>query len=169
VPHLVGIADLVRLLPRIRDPRRLRDLAGDRRSLRLLRTVLWFVRAELGVPLDAALADVVEVPARVGALRAGLLRLDRILEVPEGRRRGRVAGLAGQALIQGSPREVALEALRVLHPPGAWLARRAEAGGAGGAMRRRLGYSWELIRWAAGRGPSPLSPNQEFEGPTGRH
>ncbi|GMV04540.1 MAG: hypothetical protein AMXMBFR53_08200 [Gemmatimonadota bacterium] len=167
VPHLLGIADLVRLVPRLHDAPRLRALAEERRSLRLIQSLLWFLRSELGVTLPDPLAEALAVPRSVGRLRAGVLRVDRLLDVPGGRRRARLSGLVGQALFEGSPADVARQAWRVLHPPAEWLARRAGPDG-GGGLRRRLGYSWELLRWAAGRGASPLSPNQEFEGPTGR-
>lgn len=167
VPHLVGIADLVRILPRVRDPRRLRELARERGALRPLQSLLWFLRAHLAVPLDGELAEVLEVPERMGILRARALAPARLLKVPRGRREKRLPGLLSQAALQGSPGDFVRELARVLHPPGEWLAQRAGPG-SGGAVRRRLGYWGELVRWAVGRGVSPLSPNQEFERPAGR-
>ncbi len=168
VSHLVGIADLVRLLPRIREPGRLRRLADRRRSLRILQRVLWFLGSELQVRLDPTLVEAVAVPRRLRTWTARALRLERLLGVSGGRRQGRIGGLLTEGLLRASPREALRELLDVVDPPVEWLARRAAARGRSTADARRE-YHWELVRWAVGRGASPLSPNQEFEGPTGRH
>lgn len=167
VPHLIGLADLVRLLPHVRDPARLRALAGTRRSTRPMRAVLGCVRDELGVDLDPDLARAVEVPARRSRREVRALRLGALLQPAGGRREGRIEGLVGQALLQGSPGDFLRELARVVYPPAEWLARRAGPE-TGGALRRRFGYWRDLIRWALGRRGSPLSPNQEFEDPAGR-
>ncbi len=167
VSHLVGIADMVALLPWVRDPGRLRELAQTRHSLRLLQRVLWFLRAELGVPIDGPLVEAVGVPVRVGRFTTAALSLERLLAVPQGRRQTRIPGLISHAMIGGSATDLLRELARVVYPPQEWLASRTGMAG-GGALRRRLEYSRDLMRWATGRGPSPLSPNQEFEGPTGR-
>lgn len=168
VSHLMAIADLVRLLPHIREAGRLRRLAERRRSLGLLQRVLWFLKSELHVGLDPILEEAVAVPRRLGPWSARTLRLDRLLAGSERRRQGRVAGLLIEGLLRASPREALRELRDVVDPPEEWLARRAAARGRSGKHARRE-YYWELVRWAAGRGVSPLSPNQEFEGPTGRH
>lgn len=166
VPHLVGMADLVRLLPLIGDPVRLRELARARGALRLLRSLLWFVETELGVELARDVREAVGVPDGVGRARARVLRLEALLAVPEGRRQERIPGVLSQAALQGTPLDFLRELAHVAYPPSEWLDRRAGSG-SGGRVRRRLGYWWELVRWAVGRGASPLSPNQELEGPEG--
>ena len=117
---------------------------------------------------DSGLADAFDVPSGVRAWSAEAIRLPRLLETDGDRFQGRVSGVLGHALRQWTPAGALGELVRVVHPPADWL-----AGWAGpddrGALRNRLGYSAHLVRWATGRAPSPLSPHQEFEGPTGRH
>ena len=166
-PHLIAVADLVRLLPFVGDPAWLRRLAEARSSLRVLQRVLWLLEAELEVRLDPELEETLAVPRRLGPWNARSLRLEQLLVVSPGRSQGRLAGLLTESLLRGSPLEALKEVLGVVTPSDEWLLRRAGAS-AHGPARARLAYYRELVRWMAGRGASPLSPNQEFEGPTGR-
>jgi len=165
-PHVLGIADLVRLCGRIEDPLALREVARERGSLRVVRGLLWFLESELDVQLEGELRATLEVPDRVDPVRAGVLDREGLLRAPEGRREGRIRGLLRQTVLRETPASFFRELLHVLYPSAEWLERRAGSD-SGGALRRRLGYWGALVRWLAGRGRSPLSPNQEFEDPRG--
>jgi Uncharacterised nucleotidyltransferase len=164
-PHLVGIGDLVRMSTGDLDAKRLLQLARARPgSLRILRTLLGFIRGELGVHLPGPLVDAISVPERVDGLRGRALDRRRLLDPPGARKEGRIAGLVTQSLAFGSPRTFFGELVDVVHPPEAWLKHRYGSLGAG-RLRRRVAHWRAVAGWLAGRGVSPLSPNQEFEDP----
>jgi Uncharacterised nucleotidyltransferase len=163
-PHIVGIGDLVRMSAGNLDPERLLSLARERRGLGVLRALLGFLRGDLGVQLPQHLVDVLSVPAKIGGLRGRVLGLDRLLAAPGNRKEGRLSGLLVQSLAFGSPRRFLAEVADVLFPPRGWLEYRYGAA-RGSRLSRWFTHLMAVVGWLAGRGVSPLSPNQEFEDP----
>ncbi len=155
--HLRGLADLVRLAPRLGDAELLVRQARRRGSLPGLRSVMALLREHLGVVLDDA------VVRRVGARSALRGRAARHLD-PEGLigtgsgDRPRLGGVLGSWMTIGSPVRSAARLARVVAPPARWLRARYPDEG---RLGRRTRYVRELIRWTRGRGISPLAPNQE--------
>jgi putative nucleotidyltransferase-like protein len=163
-PHLVGVADLVRLSADSLDPERLVEEARARRGLRTVRALLAFLRSELALPLESELVEAVGVPRANTGLRARALHPARLLGPPGSRKEGRVSGLLTQSLAFGGGTMLLREIADVLHPPGDWLGDRY-ATTPGGPLRRRVTHWGAVGLWLLGRGVSPLSPNQEFEDP----
>lgn len=122
-----------------------------------LRALLSVAARRLGAPVPGTLtagARVDLVERLDPAALAGTLR-------PAG---SRLAGLALRARLLGSVRAVGADLREALLPPAAWLRARYGTEGAVGWVR----YWADLARWAAYRGRSPASPNQELFDPRSR-
>lgn len=163
-PHVIGIADLVRLAAGDLNPELLVHEARTYGGMRSLRALLAFLHSDLKVPLAPQLLDAVGVPQAVTGLKARALAPERLLAPPGNRKEGRVAGLVVESLAFGSFGTFLGEMRDVLHPSADWLEHRyGSLYGTG--LRRRIAH-WNAVgRWLLGRGVSPLSPNQEFEDP----
>jgi len=163
VTHLRGIGDLVRILPRVSRPDAVVNLARRRGSVRGLRMMLGFLRDSLGVDVSGDLLEVAEVPASGGRTHSGFLSPAQLMDVPGPKRMGRVKGLLLQWPLTTSPASAIRDVYDVIIPPRGWLDERyADVSGHWGARRRR--HLRAVAAWLLGRGVSPLSPNQEFEG-----
>jgi hypothetical protein len=159
VTHARGLADLVRLLPRLGDPHPMVALARRRRTLTGLRLLLGFLRDSLGVRVPDPLAREAEIDARAPRRAARLLDANRLLGSKLPVAEGPVSGLLAHWSLAGPPWRIVQDAWQVLAPPAGWLESRYPETN---RNRRRAKYLGEVGRWLRGQGPSPLSPNQEF-------
>jgi hypothetical protein len=161
--HLRGVGDLVRTLHGVSRPDVLVELAERRGSVRGLRMMLAFLRDMLGVLVPQELLSSARVSAEPAFGRSSPMSPRRLVAVPGPERMGRVQGLMLQWSLTASPVSAIREAWDVIVPPRRWLdGRYAEVSSRWGARRRR--HLREVGAWLLGRGVSPLSPNQEFEG-----
>lgn len=161
--HLRGIGDLVRTLPRVSRPDTLVDLAHRRGSVRGLRMMLAFLRDLLGVSVSEELLSSAEVPSSSARVHAVFMSPARLVKVTGPVRMGRIQGLLLQWSLTASPTSVVRDAYDVVVPPREWLDRRyADVSDRWGARRTR--HLIAVAAWLLGRGVSPFSPNQEFEG-----
>lgn len=163
--HLPGLADVVRLSRDIDDWSPVRRRLEERPAGRSVARILDAARRGF----DAAVPDGCTAGAGSGpgAWASRRLLAPETLVARAAGRSGRLRGLLYRWLLSGSP-AAALEEIRAtLVPGGSWLrARYAATSGAGGdePTRRLLFRYWgEVVRWLAGRGVSPVSPNQELE------
>ena len=163
VAHLRGIGDLVRTLPRVSRPDVIAELAERRGSARGLRVVLAFLRDRVGVSVPEELLSRAGVSSNRVVGHSGFMSPGRLVEVPGPERMGRIQGLVFQWSLTASPLSVVRDAYDVIMPPREWLDQRyADVPGRWGARRGR--HFRAVTAWLLGRGVSPLSPNQEFEG-----
>jgi len=155
--HLGGFGDLVRLLPTLADRDLLLRHASERGIGRRLPRLMDVLDQAFGVPQDAFLP----LPDR---LRPSGRR------IPDAVSRDRLVLLRGPAEGRGGGLQLRWDMgarrthdlLDVLLPDGAWLAARYPI--IRSPVARRIEHWWRTLAWLGGRMPSPLSPNQEFEG-----
>lgn len=159
VTHLRGLADLVRLAPRLRDGDLLARQASRRGSLPGLRSVMALLTSRLGVALDPAVARRVGVPRALGGRAGRLLDPARLVGGMDGSVT-RLDGILGAWTLLGTTGGSAREVARVLAPSGRWLRARYPDTG---VAARRVRYLAALVAWSLGLGVSPLSPNQDVE------
>jgi hypothetical protein len=157
VPHLRGIADLARVVPTIRDGDAVARVARERRSLPGVRAMTTLLRAHLRVDGSDDVARAVGAPPALSGRAERALHPANLLRGSEGEGRG-VLGMFGSWWLMGSTADSLQEWLRVAVPGADWLRARYPAPG---ALPRRVRYLLQTSLWAAGRGPSPLSPNQD--------
>lgn len=157
--HFPGLADLARLSRRLEEWEWVADRAARHPSARAFGVLFGFLGRELGAP----------VPAEAGELGGGswTRRLSRRALDPAALVRsgspagGRIRGLLFRWLLAGSPVSALGEVLRTTLPGSRWL--RARYGTADGWLPGLYVRYWrDVLRWATGRGRSPVSPNQEF-------
>jgi len=151
--HLLSVADLVRLLPRLGRPDEIVRQAERRGTLPGVRAMVGALEL-LGASVPSELADALGGAGRLRIeARRAHLELRAILVRAEKGGRWR-----DWRTLRGGWGTVA-EAARVLAPPAAWLRARYPAGS--GTLARRARYLRDCLRWVASGGGSPLSPNQE--------
>ncbi len=158
--HLAAFADLARLAGSVEARGGWADVEEAVEDSRLgvgLRALLSVVRSRLGAPVPPELVRGAS-DALVGRLDPGALA--EALR-PAG---SRLSGLLLRARLLGTPGALATDVREALLPPGSWLRARYGAAGLGGWAR----YLGDLARWAAYRGRSPASPNQELFHPRAR-
>ena len=159
--HLAGVMDLVRLSAALDDWTPVEERLDRHPGGRSLATLLAVVREAF----DAPVPEGVTAPAN-GGVASWILSPETLLERATGEG-PRIRGLLYRWLLAGSPRRTAGEVRATVLPGAAWLRARYGDGREDGGtypIRLLLRYWWEVARWLAGRGVSPVSPNQEFEG-----
>lgn len=159
--HFPGLADLVRICRRTEDWSWVLERARRHPSARAYGVVFEFLHRELGASVPDAALELGGGPWSRRLSRRALepRRLVRA-GAPAG---GRIRGLLFRWLLRGSSLDAAGEVVRTALPGPGWL--RARYGSPEASLARLyLRYWREVIGWAAGRGPSPVSPNQELLG-----
>jgi Uncharacterised nucleotidyltransferase len=162
VTHVRGLADLARTVARVERPDEVVAMAKERRSLRGLRALSAFLRDSLDLPAAESMTGSPGPGDRSHRRSAKILDPERLFGMRGPVAEGRARGLLLQWSLSGPPWRALREAWNVLAPPGPWLESRYPEVGPGFG-RRRARYLREVGAWIAGRGRSPLSPNQEFE------
>ncbi|MDT8370301.1 MAG: nucleotidyltransferase family protein, partial [Longimicrobiales bacterium] len=154
--HLTGIADLVRLLPRLSDPERLLRAARIRGIERRVARVSDLLVERFGV--DPERLRVLPPPLRPTGTPLPAALTPEVLILRHGVPERRTGGLRLRWAMGADPLR---DLVGVLFPGRRWLAARHPE--ASSTLVRRLRHWREVVAWVAGRGVSPLSPNQEFE------
>lgn len=154
--HFSGLADLVRLLPRIRDPVALFAHAEARSLPDRLPRLMDVLEQTFELPAEHF--DGLPAALRPSGRRLPrALSLDPLMSAPPAAR-GRGGGLALRWAMGAS----ATRDLRdVLLPGAGWLEARYPT--LHSTLGRRAEHVRRVARWLAGRGPSPVSPNQDPE------
>jgi hypothetical protein len=154
--HFSGLADLVRLLPLLEDREALSRHAEARRLAARLPRLMDVLEQTFEVPSEAF--DRLPGPLRPSGRRVpSALELDRLMSGPSA-----AAGRGGGLLLRWAMGARAAQDLRdVLLPEPRWLEARYPARLSN--LGRRVEHLRRVAQWLAGRGPSPVSPNQEFE------
>ncbi len=159
-PHLLGIADLARLVLRVRRWNRVVELAEGRELGGAVGLLLEVIADELASPVPAS------VPRAMGSrnpwLRAarGRLRVGRLV-VRGGAPESRSVGLLLRGALLGGGLKAGRVAWETLVPEPEWLrARYSSPEDPVSPLPLRVRYLAEVGRWLVGRGPSPVSPNQ---------
>lgn len=157
--HVPGLADLVRLSRRLEEWEWVADRAGRHPSARSFGVLFGFLRRELAAPVPAEARD---LGGGSWTRRLSRRALDPAALVRSGSPGGgRIRGLLFRWLLAGSPLTALGEVLRTTLPGSRWL--RARYGTADGWLPGLYVRYWrDVLRWAAGRGRSPVSPNQEL-------
>jgi hypothetical protein len=154
--HMPAWGDLARMSRTEVDWDRVDRLLRESRLERGLRALLGVLARELAAPVPDGLLRGAGPAAAVLSPRrlAGRIRPTE----------HRLSGLLYRWRILGSPGAVLADLAEALLPAGSWLRARYGTGGLGARFR----YLSDLLRWAAYRGRSPASPNQELFEPTAR-
>lgn len=156
-PHLLAYADLARLSATVTSWDTFTDLAVGRWWTAAIGLLLEGIREELDADVPRRITErLIAARPRVRR-RAALLRPSAC--VGQGTAPGnRVAGVGRRWQLGPGSAGAARELLGTIFPPHDWLRARY---GRGSPVGLRLLHGQAVLRWASGRGASPLSPNQE--------